>query len=71
MPLFQLAKCGSIVNQTDESVRIHDDPYPAVEGTNATFSCPPGLVLTGPNTSTCVRDGEWEPDPQHLKCLGD
>ena len=61
------------MNQIDESnmISIHGNLYPAVEGTNVTFSCPPGLVLTGPNTSTCMRNGEWEPDPQYLKCLGD
>ena len=36
-----------------------------------TFSCPPGLVLTGPIASTCMRNGEWEPDLHELKCLGD
>ena len=66
MPLFQLAKCGSIVNQTDESVRIHDDPYPAVEGTNGS-AVSPGLVLTGPNTSTCVRDGVGNQTLIHLR----
>ena len=45
--------------------------YPALEGTNVTFSCPPGLILTGPNTSTCMRNGEWEPTPQDVKCLGE
>ena len=38
----------------------------AVRGTNLTFHCPPGLVLTGSNTSTCASNGEWEPDPQHV-----
>ena len=45
--------------------------YPALEGTNITFSCPPGLILTGPNTSTCMRNGNWEPNPQRVKCLGE
>ena len=53
------------MNQTDESIRVHGNLYPAVEGTSVTFSCPPGLVLTGPNTSTCMRNGEWEPDPKY------
>ena len=59
------------MNQTDESIRIHDDPYPALEGTTVTFNCLDGLVITGPNTSTCMRNGDWEPDPQNLKCLGE
>ena len=59
------------MNQIDESVRIHAYVNLAIEGTSVTFSCPPGLVLTGPNTSMCMRNGEWEQDPQELKCLGD
>ena len=58
-----------MANQTDKYISVHGDMNPAVEGTNVTFTCPPGLMLTGLNTSTCMRDGEWEPDPQHLKCL--
>ena len=69
--ILLLAKCGNIVNQIDASISIHIDLYPAIEGTNVTFSCPHGLVLNGPNTSTCMRNGEWEPDSQNLTCLGD
>ena len=49
---------------------IADYYDPALEGTNATFSCPPGLVLLGPTTSTCIGIGEWEPDPRQVKCSG-
>ena len=43
---------------------------PAVEGTSVYFSCHLELVLTGPNISTCVRNGEWEPDPREVECRG-
>ena len=33
-----------------------------------TFACPPGLVLTGPNSVTCEWNGEWEPDPNDVEC---
>ena len=59
------------MNQIDASITIHGSMNPAIEGTNVTFSCPHGLVLNGPNTSTCMRNGEWEADPQNLSCLGD
>ena len=59
------------MNQTDEDIIVYGNLYPAIEGTSVTFSCPPELVLTGSNTSMCMRNGEWEPDPQELKCLGD
>ena len=50
-----------------EFVSYHD---PAVEGTSAYFICPLGQLLTGPNISTCVGNGEWEPDPRELECKG-
>ena len=59
------------MNQIDASISIHGSMNPAIEGTNVTFSCPHGLVLNGSNTSTCMRNGEWEPDPQKWRCLGD
>ena len=36
---------------------------PAMEGATVTFECPPQYFLTGPNTTICVGNGEWEPDP--------
>ena len=43
---------------------------PAMEGATVTFECPPQYVLTGPNTTTCMRNGEWEPDPGEVECNG-
>ena len=34
----------------------------AMEGATVTFECPPQYVLTGPNTTKRVGNGEWEPD---------
>ena len=34
---------------------------PASEGTVLFFDCPPQHVLIGPNTTTCMGNGEWEP----------
>ena len=42
----------------------------AIEGAVANFSCPPGLALIGPNTTTCMENGEWEPDPGDAACRG-
>ena len=42
-----------------------------LEGTSVTFSCPPGLVLIGHSTSTCMGSGEWEPDPTEVECKGE
>ena len=47
-----------------------DYSYPAPEGTTISFSCPPRMVLIGPNASTCVENGEWKPDPRGVECKG-
>ena len=44
--------------------------YPLMEGQCITYTCPPGLVLTGPNASVCMENGEWEPDPREAHCIG-
>ena len=67
------AKCASPIRSlNDDSKRlvIADYSHPAIEGTNVSFSCPPGLVLTGPSTSMCMGNGEWEPDPSQVNCIG-
>ena len=43
---------------------------PALEGTTVMFSCPTGLTLTGSSMSTCMENGEWEPDLEQTKCKG-
>ena len=53
------------------SIILMDYFGPAMEGTTVTFQCQcPELVLTGPNTSTCMENGEWEPDPREVECKG-
>ena len=44
---------------------------PYREGQFITYTCPPGRVLDGSNSSTCTENGEWEPDPGGLACIGD
>ena len=41
-----------------------------LEGSSLTLSCCPGLELVGPNTTTCMRNGKWEPDPREAECKG-
>ena len=43
---------------------------PALVGENITFICPIGSTLNGPNSSTCMGNGEWEPDPREVECTG-
>ena len=42
-----------------------------IEGTRITFSCLQGLILSGSNTSTCMGDGNWEPDLKAIQCNGE
>ena len=43
---------------------------PVMEGINVNFSCSFGHILHGPSSSTCMRNGEWEPDPMEVECRG-
>ena len=72
---FNIARCGLNLIEKKVSVAVHvmgvdmKFGYQGIEvGSIATFSCPPGLVLIGPNSSTCMGNGEWEPDPREVKC---
>ena len=53
------------------SVQVTNHRNPATEGVTITFSCPNELILTGSNTSTCMMNGEWEPDPKQTTCEGE
>ena len=46
-----------------------DNPH--IEGQFIIYTCPPGFVLTGLNTSMCTGNGEWDPDPGMVTCIGD
>ena len=54
----------------EESLMITGYMIPAREGTNVTLHCPPRFELIGSNRSTCMRNGEWEPDPRTAACQG-
>ena len=41
---------------------------PALEGQTITITCPPGWILNGSNSSTCMENGIWEPDPGNAEC---
>ena len=43
---------------------------PALEGEKIMFSCRSELMMTGPNFATCMGNGEWEPDPREVNCIG-
>ena len=64
------ARCGYPNLQADSPIVVMGYSDPAREGTSITFSCSPGMILTGPNTTTCMDNGQWEPDPSQAKCKG-
>ena len=43
---------------------------PALEGEIITFTCLLGLEFSGPISSMCMRNGEWDPDPGEVNCTG-
>ena len=61
-------KCDSLEGQLDDSVAISSTD-PAVEGTTVTvmLHCPTGSVSF---SSTCMKNGEWEPAPNKMNCSG-
>ena len=36
-----------------------------------TFNCPPGSVLIGEWFVRRVENGEWEPNPREVNCIGE
>ena len=53
---------------TDVIIEGYEDP--ALEGENITFNSHSGLIVVEPESATCVRNGEWEPDPREANCTG-
>ena len=44
---------------------------PVLEGQTIIFNCPHGQTLNGSSSSTCMGNGEWEPDPRGIECTGE
>ena len=53
-----------------ENIEIMNYVAPAMEGTTVIFKCPSQYDLIGPNTTVCMENGEWEPDPREVECKG-
>ena len=62
--------CSNPEELIGDSVTVSGYTPTAVEGTTITYHCPPGAVLDGINSSTCMENGEWEPAPIEIHCLG-
>ena len=68
--IYHAARCSNPLKLAHIYVTIEGYEDPALEGENITFICPPGSMLSGPNSSTCMRNGEWEPHPKDVACTG-
>ena len=58
-----------ISNSIDITILDYGDP--PIEGTSITLSGLHGLILIGSNTSTCMGNGNWEPDLKRMRCNGE
>jgi hypothetical protein len=69
--LLHTANCGLLFLSTADNVSIPNVMHSGlpIEGSVVNLSCPPGMILNGTNTTTCTRNGEWEPDPQDAECI--
>ena len=62
-------KCRNPMAIVNNNVRIAGYEDPALEGEVITLTCLPGQMLNGTGTLTCMRNGEWEPDPGEVNCI--
>ena len=62
--------CRNLAGLLTDHIRIFGSIEPAVVESSEDFSCPPRMILSGPNSSTCMGNGEWEPDPMAVNCTG-
>ena len=61
--------CRNPAGLVHESIIITGSTKAATRGTNMSLTCNSGLMLSGPSTSTCMGNGEWEPDPREAECV--
>jgi hypothetical protein len=62
--LYSTGKCGDPIELTNALAVGYVDP--ALEGQTITFTCPPGQIHNGSNSSICMGNGKWEPDPREV-----
>ena len=53
------------------SLTVLDYSEHTIAGTTVSFNCSqPREVLLGSNSTTCMDNGRWEPDPSQIMCKG-
>ena len=80
--LLCIADCGHPLQPSNDETFMNDSVIvitldddilrPVMEGVNVTFACHPGWVLTdsSPTSSTCMKNGYWDPDSSGVECRG-
>ena len=58
------------MTRTQNGVQVMGYEDSALAGESIMFTCTSGLEFSGPNSSTCMGNGEWEPDPEEVNCTG-
>ena len=73
--IFLTAKCGDPFDRLSyndsESIWILGYTNAVLEGDKINFTCTSGMELVGPNSITCMANGEWEPNPKEVECKGE
>ena len=65
-----IGKCKYPVPGDDMATFLSHTEGPLIEGSNITYNCSPGLKVIESNMSTCMNNGQWEPDPMDITCTG-
>ena len=68
---FHAANCGLLSLSAADNISTPSVMHSGlpIEGSVANLSCPPEMILSGTNTTTCTRNGVWEPNPQNVNCV--
>ena len=72
---YLIVTCGhtfqdEVTSFKNDAIIIEGYMDPALEGAILIFECPPQYVLSGPNITICMGNGEWESDPNEVECEG-
>ena len=64
-------ECGYPTPSDDMVTILSHTEGPWLQGYTVNYSCASGLKVTDEtNSSTCMDDGRWEPDPSDITCTG-
>ena len=77
--IVYIAACEDISTEISDELQISASTItasaighgvPSLEGEWINFTCTSERVLIGPNSTICMGNGEWKPDPREVTCKG-